>query len=85
MYDNVCRLSSRDGTIPESFMKTSRGVLSELLPLANGVRQQVLSISVGRPLYDRTGDNNSKVLLMAWYWYAISLNVGAMNVYLRSV
>ena len=31
------------------------------------------------------GDNNSKVLLMSWYWYAISMNVGAMNVYLGSV
>ena len=27
--------------VSESFMKTSRGVLSELLPLANGVRQEL--------------------------------------------
>ena len=47
--------------VSESFMKTSRGLLSELLPLANGVRHDLIGYCRPEKMYIREVDRVAAV------------------------
>jgi hypothetical protein len=57
--------------------------LSESRPERRGIAVAVIFMLVGLCTIVR-GDNNED-LLVSWYWYILSMNVGATKVYMGSV